>query len=187
MSAILDLFSMWNIDKYIHINHNQSINKKMIDCLRGACMKKKHIDWLLVIGWMILIFLFSSQAGDVSSENNKFVIYVFKLIGLDLNSILGALSDFIVRKAAHFTEYFILYILLYRAINTKKNAGVKVFIGSIIIVFLYACSDEFHQAFVPGRGPAFRDVLVDTCGGLTAILVIYICQIKKKSARKSKL
>ncbi len=149
-------------------------------------MKKKQINWILVIGWMILIFLFSSQPGEVSSQNNKFVIYIFKLIGLDLNGILGTLSDFIVRKAAHFTEYFILYILLYRAMNKKKNYDIKVFIWSLFIIFLYACSDEFHQAFVPGRGPAFRDVMVDTCGGLTAFLTMYICHIKKRHAPPNK-
>jgi VanZ family protein len=143
-------------------------------------MKRKYVNWFLVIGWMIVIFVFSSQAGDVSNENNKFVIYVFNLFGMDLNSILGTLSDFIVRKAAHFTEYFVLYILLYRAINTKRNGDIKGFIWPILIVFLYACTDEFHQAFVPGRGPLFRDVLVDTSGGLTAFLVTYICVTLKK-------
>ena len=150
-------------------------------------MQKKHLNWILVIGWMIVIFMFSSQVGEVSNENNKFVIYVFNLIGVDLNGIFGALSDFIVRKASHFTEYFILYILLYRAMDIKKNLGIKVFIGAILIVFLYACSDEFHQAFVPGRGPAFRDVLVDTCGGLTAFLFMYICHIKKKFHSSNKI
>ena len=143
-------------------------------------MKKKYIDWILVIGWMMLIFIFSRQVGKVSNENNKFVIYIFNLLGLDLNSILGTLSDFIVRKAGHFTEYFILYVLLYRAINRKKDMGVKVFSYSLLIVFLYACSDEFHQAFVPGRGPAFRDVLIDTCAGLIALLIIYIRVTLKK-------
>ena len=108
-------------------------------------MQKKHLNWILVIGWMIVIFMFSSQVGEVSNENNKFVIYVFNLIGVDLNGIFGALSDFIVRKASHFTEYFILYILLYRAMDIKKNLGIKVFIGAILIVFLYACSDEFQD------------------------------------------
>ena len=151
-------------------------------------MKKKNIDWLLVIGWMILIFVFSRQPGEVSSENNKFVIQVFRLLGIDLNSILGTLSDFIVRKAAHFTEYFILYMLLYRAINTKTNWNISVFIWSLVIVFLYACSDEFHQAFVPGRGPAFRDVMVDTCGGLTAFLFLYIrVTLKKRPAPPNKV
>lgn len=150
-------------------------------------MKKKHIDWILVIGWMILIFLFSSQVGEVSNGNNKFVIYLFNKLGLDLNSLFGNLSDFIVRKAGHFIEYSILYVLLYRALNTKINSDIKVFIMSILIVFLYACSDEFHQAFVPGRGPAFRDVLVDTCGGLTAFLIMYICvTLKKRPAPRIK-
>ena len=135
-------------------------------------MKKRHFNWILVMGWMIVIFLLSSQAGDVSNENNKFVIYVFNLLGLDLNSIFGTLSNFIVRKASHFTEYFILYILLYRAMNKRKNLDIKVFIGAILIVFLYACSDEFHQAFVPGRGPAFRDVMVDTCGRAYRIFIL---------------
>jgi len=148
-------------------------------------MKKKHIKWIWVIGWMILIFIFSSQPGDISNENNKFVVYVFNLLGLNLNSIFGTMSDFIVRKAAHFTEYFILYILLYRAMNTKKNADIKIFIGAILVVFLYACSDELHQAFVPGRVCAFRDVLVDTCGGLTAFLFMFIrITFKKNSTLK---
>jgi len=145
-------------------------------------MKKKHIDWILVIGWMIVIFVFSSQASEASNGNNKFVIYVFNLLGLDLNSIFGTLSDFIVRKAGHFTEYIILYVLLYRALNKGKKVNIKVFIGALLIVFLYACSDEFHQAFVPGRGPAFRDVLIDTCAGFTAFLIIYIRVTLKKTS-----
>lgn len=150
-------------------------------------MKKKDINWILVIGWMVLIFIFSSQPGEVSNENNKFVIYIFNLFSLDLNSIFGNLSDFIVRKAAHFIIYFVLYILLYRAINIKRDADIKGFILSILIVFLYACSDEFHQAFVPGRGPAFKDVLVDTSGGLTAFLIMYIrVTLKKKPAPPNK-
>ena len=136
---------------------------------------------------MILIFIFSSQVGKVSNENNKFVIYIFNLLGLDLNSIFGTLSDFIVRKAGHFTEYFILYVLLYRAINKNKEVDIKVFIGALLIVFLYACSDEFHQVFVPGRGPAFRDVLIDTCAGLLAFLTMYVCvTLKKTSALQNK-
>jgi VanZ family protein len=150
-------------------------------------MKKKNINWILVIGWMVLIFIFSSQPAEVSNENNKFIIYLFNLLGLDLNSMLGSLSDFIIRKAAHFIIYLILYVLVYRAMNIKDNKDIKGFILPILIVFLYACSDEFHQAFVPGRGPAFRDVLVDTSGGLTAFLIMYIrVTLKKKPAPPNK-
>ncbi|MGH4117740.1 VanZ family protein [Clostridium sp.] len=150
-------------------------------------MKKKHINWILVIGWMVLIFIFSSQPAKVSNQNNKFIIYLFNSLGLDLNSILGGLCDFIIRKAAHFIIYFILYILAYRAMNIKGNTDIKSFILPILIVFVYACSDELHQAFVPGRGPAFRDVLVDTSGGLAASIIMHICvALKKKPAPPNK-
>ncbi|MBU3179399.1 VanZ family protein [Clostridium estertheticum] len=150
-------------------------------------MRKKHLNWILVVGWMMVIFIFSSQVGEVSNENNKFVIYVFNLLGLNLNSVFGTLSDFIVRKASHFTEYFILYMLIYRAMNKSKKIDMKIFTASILIVFLYACSDEFHQSFVPGRGPAFRDVMVDTCGGLAAFLFIYIRVALKKRPASNKV
>lgn len=145
-------------------------------------MKKKKLKWLLVIMWMVVIFIFSSQPGNISDENSKFVINVFNLLGLDLNSTFGDLANFIVRKGAHFTEYFILYMLLYNAL-VESFSFKKALSFSIIGVFLYASSDEFHQSFVPGRGPAFRDVLVDTSGGAAALITIYLYRTFKKIRR----
>lgn len=42
----------------------------------------------------------------------------------------------------------------------------------ILIVAGYASLDEFHQRFVPGRGAAVSDVLLDTTGGAAAQLVV---------------
>ena len=47
-----------------------------------------------------------------------------------------------------------------------KAAGI-----SLLISMLYACTDEFHQHFVPGRSCEVRDVLIDTAGALIGILV----------------
>ena len=57
--------------------------------------------------------------------------------------------------------YFILFILIYNVISLYVVER-KARIYSVIFVFLYACSDEFHQSFIPGRGPAFKDVMIDT-------------------------
>lgn len=141
-------------------------------------MKKQKVKWLLVIAWMAVIFIFSSQPGDTSEETSQFVIYVFNLLGLDLNSVFGAFANFAVRKGAHFSEYFILYMLLYNAFKESFNFKMAL-IASLIGVFLYASSDEFHQSFVPGRGPAFRDVLIDTSGGLAALIILYVYNLKK--------
>ena len=140
-------------------------------------MKKKHIKWLLVIAWMILRFVYSSQTAVISDENSGFVIKVFKYIGIDLKSSLGDLANFIVRKSAHFTEYFILSLLVYNALRENCSVAKAIFF-TITIVFCYACSDEIHQLFVPGREGKFRDVIIDTSGGAAGMLVVYLSHIK---------
>ncbi|GIW48525.1 MAG: hypothetical protein KatS3mg079_001 [Caloramator sp.] len=100
-------------------------------------------------------------------------------LGIDINTILSGNADFIIRKAAHFTEYFILYFLLYNALKEDLYFTPST-VFALVITFLYAASDEFHQSFVPGRGPAFRDVLIDTSGGVLCMLVIYLSKIIRK-------
>lgn len=139
---------------------------------------KKVIRWVLLIVWMIIIFLFSQQSGEVSSEQSRFVVYIFNSLGINLDSTLGEMSTFLVRKAAHFSEYFILGLLAYNVLRDEFKFKISLVIA-VLIVFLYACSDELHQAFIPGRGPAFRDVLIDTSGGVTSTLVIYLRKLLK--------
>ena len=76
--------------------------------------KNKDIKrrWILAILWMAFIFVMSQMPGERSNEQSKLVIYVFSFLGIDLNSIWGDLANYIIRKGAHFTEYFILYILI---------------------------------------------------------------------------
>jgi VanZ family protein len=82
----------------------------------------------------------------------------------------GSLSHFI-RKLAHFFIYFCLASFLQFSFpDNCKNPKNKVLV--IIIVFLYACTDELHQHFIPGRGAKFSDVLIDTAGGMTSILIM---------------
>ena len=134
---------------------------------------KKIIKWVLLITWMVVIFMFSSQPAEVSDEKSRLVIQIFNAIGLNLDSVLGELANFVVRKAAHFTEYFILALLVFNVIGEEFKLKQALLL-SIVVVFLYACSDEFHQIFVPGREGKLRDVLIDTSGGAVAMGVVYI-------------
>lgn len=134
---------------------------------------KKIIKWVLLIAWMVVIFMFSSQPAEISDEKSRLVIQIFNAIGLNLDSVLGELANFVVRKAAHFTEYFILALLIFNVIGEEFKLKQALLL-SIVVVFLYACSDEFHQIFVPGREGKLRDVLIDTSGGTVAMGVVYI-------------
>lgn len=120
--------------------------------------------------WMGVIFLLSHQNGQDSSETSGILLELLKLLGIGPgSSVQGALS-YLVRKAGHFTEYLILAILFLRY-RKEQGASGKSALYALLFVFLYASSDEFHQSFVPGRGPAFTDVLIDTTGGMTGTVL----------------
>ena len=124
----------------------------------------------LIIIWMCFIFFMSNQPAEISDSQSIGIINILSKMGIDMNGTFGDIANFIVRKCAHFIEYMILGFLI---INLLKNDFKlqHVLLIAVIGVFLYACTDEFHQLFVPGRSGNFRDVIIDTSGGaLSAIL-----------------
>lgn len=132
--------------------------------------KRKIIYWFLLIVWMIGIFIMSNQPANISDSQSGTVIKVLSSIGIDVNGVFGQLANFVVRKCAHFLEYMILALLTFNVVSLYLNRR-KVVIITILFVLFYACSDEIHQLFVPGREGAVRDVVIDTLGGITLVLI----------------
>jgi len=69
-----------------------------------------------------------------------------------------------IRKAAHFTEYLILSVLLYRALRGGRRWSLQAAATAVVVAGLYSALDEFHQLFVPGRTAAASDCLIDVSG-----------------------
>ncbi|NFG63061.1 VanZ family protein [Clostridium sp. CMCC3677] len=138
--------------------------------IKSTFDKRKAINWILLILWMIIIFVMSNQPAVVSDKQSSSAIMILTQLGINMNSIFGELANFIVRKIAHFLEYMILGILILNVLEIQYTRQ-KIRLLGMMLVFLYACSDEIHQVFVPGREGAFRDVLIDTCGGTFGILI----------------
>lgn len=138
----------------------------------------KKIKLILIIIWMIVIFMFSNQPSNESSElSNNFInntiVKVYEIFNGQADSekrieIIKQYS-YPIRKLAHYTVYFILGILSYIYF---KDINKKALIYSLILCFVYACTDEFHQYFVDGRYCSFIDVLIDTFGSLTSIIIL---------------
>ncbi|WP_288480802.1 VanZ family protein [uncultured Clostridium sp.] len=143
--------------------------------------KKNKIifSWILLVIWMIFIFYMSAQPADISNSQSGFVIKLLQSIGIDSSGNNIGLLTTIVRKGAHFSEYAILGLLSYNVMKnyfTKKRARIV----AVLIVFFYACSDEFHQLFVSGRAGKITDVIIDTSGGIFSVLVIWMINLKNK-------
>ena len=151
-------------------------------------MKKKRLRLLYfipVILWMAVIFWFSSNNGDISSMQSGKVSYLMasavdKAFRLDMSEAervgFSESISYLVRKLAHFTEYLgILLDSLDRDLRIGKIVKLRYFLPAVI-VFGYAGTDELHQYFVPDRCCSFKDVLIDTAGGLTGIVIIILCR-----------
>lgn len=132
---------------------------------------KNIYKWIFVVVWVLVIFAFSNMPSEVSDKQSDFVINSLNFIGIDIQSLVGQLATFLVRKAAHFTEYLVLNILIFNALGENMKFRKK-FILAIVLSFFYACTDEFHQTFIPGRDGKFKDVMIDTSGALFSYVII---------------
>ena len=73
----------------------------------------------------------------------------------------------ILRKTAHFIEFTVLgFLLSWMMFLLQKQRGRALWLG-----ILAACADETIQIFVPGRGPGWKDVLIDA-GGVAAGMIL---------------
>lgn len=79
--------------------------------------------------------------------------------------------NLIVRKNAHAFEYCVLAILVSIVLSIFNLKGKNSIIYIMFICLFYAVTDEFHQAFVPGRSSLVSDVLIDFCGSLIGMLL----------------
>lgn len=131
-----------------------------------------------MIIWMIVIFVMSNTNGnDSSSQSNFFANIVLQFVNINKETL-----TFIIRKAAHMSEYAILALLTYYALTKIAFNKKIIFQITFLISFLYACSDEFHQLFISGRSGQFTDVLIDSAGCLIMLLFSYLWQKRKNES-----
>jgi VanZ family protein len=127
--------------------------------------------WWPALAWAVVIFIFST--GVFTAENtSRIIVPILHWLFPYLSLATLAEIHHLIRKCAHFAEYFILSLLILRGIRgERRETHVRWALIVVLIVAAYASLDELHQAFVPGRTAAVTDVLLDTTGGIAAQIV----------------
>ena len=152
---------------------------------------------ILVLAWMLLIFCFSAADGTESSDTSH---RVGRFLGSIFVSGYSEMSeeeqlewadkiDYPIRKGAHASEYAVLAVLLFGALGEGTVFDRKKYqryLLSFIFAALYACTDEIHQIFVPGRAGRLFDVGVDSAGAAVGLLILWLVRrhIEKKDREK---
>jgi VanZ family protein len=129
---------------------------------------------LLLLGWVIVTHLFSTDAFS-ASESSRFIGPILRFFFPDMSAGGIELLHIVIRKAGHVTEYFIMGLLAYRVFRTKA--------GTIAFVFAAAVANEGHQLWLTSeRTGSWMDVGYNLIGGLLAVAVA--ARIKKLRGRE---
>jgi len=132
--------------------------------------------WWPALLWAVLISVLSTDS--FSSDNTSpFIEPIFRWLFPHISQDTVELLHHIVRKCAHFTEYFVFSLLLYHGIRgTHRDDRPWHWSWALVawlIAAVYSVIDEVHQIFVPSRGPSAWDSLLDSTGALFALVVLF--------------
>jgi VanZ family protein len=122
------------------------------------------------VAWACFV-LFASSASFSASNTSRIIRPLLLWLFPDISEASLASVHFLVRKAAHFSEYAVLALLAARAFRTSDREQLRRlwWLAAFALVVCVALVDEFHQSFLPSRTGTIYDSLLDTAGGATAL------------------
>jgi VanZ family protein len=132
------------------------------------------VAWWPSLLWAAVIFTMSTDA--FSAEHTGMIIWpILRWIYPALTIDQFAIIHHLIRKTAHFTEYFVFALLLFRGIRGSR-VGWRWSWGllALFIAAVYSALDEIHQAFVASRTASPYDSLLDSIGAFAAIIFLLL-------------
>lgn len=129
--------------------------------------------WWPAMLWAVVIFIMSIDA--FSAEHTASVLEpIFRWLIPSLTPDQFDDIHYYIRKTAHFAEYFVFGLLLYRGVRSAgKGWRWSWGLTTLAIAAGYGVLDEVHQAFVVSRTASPYDSLLDSVGAFAAIAFLY--------------
>ena len=138
-----------------------------------AGRRRVRRPWVVAFALMLCVIWGNSlvpgdDPGSLSMAVVEWLQGVLALVGLPG----GWVTNFIVRKTAHFTEYLVLALIAMQAFGPHRppRHPVPAVLTALALVAV-PCIDETIQRFVGGRSSQLADVLIDCSGALAGVLL----------------
>lgn len=139
---------------------------------------------LITAGLIAFAFIHSSMPADASAEESEAVMGFLQNI-LNALGFSANLTDYIVRKSAHFCEYTAIgMFLMNTAYAFNRIRPYKFYIQVLFVGLMTAVIDEAIQLNVAGRSGQITDVLLDFSGIVFGSVIMLIIQAVYKKIRK---
>ena len=80
-------------------------------------------------------------------------------------------SDYVL----HLIEYggFAVTLVWGRTSGFRKELSLQLSAVACLVASLYGATDEFHQAFIPGREASFQDLSMDVVGSAVSAFLVF--------------
>ena len=128
--------------------------------------------WAPVAAWLLVISSLSSGWFGATQTGYFLLPFVHWLFPSASYAEL-LLVHYLIRKLAHFAEFLVLGVLLYRALD-GTGFSRRTALHALVIAAACAAGDEFHQWFVTGRTASPWDSLIDTSGAAAGLGVLAV-------------
>jgi VanZ family protein len=128
--------------------------------------------WWPAVLWACFIFILSTDS--FSSEHTGSIVEpILRWLFPAITRHQFEVVHHILRKSAHFTEYFVFCLLLFRAVRGARLGWHWSWgLTALAIAACYSCLDEVHQAFIASRTASPYDSLLDSIGAFFAFLAL---------------
>lgn len=130
--------------------------------------------WWPALVWAAIIFVMSTDT--FSAEHTAWALEpIVRWLRPSVTRHQIEIIHYCVRKTAHFTEYFIFCVLLFRAVRgAHKGWRWPWGLTALFIAASYSALDEIHQAFVTSRTASPYDSLLDSAGAFVAFAALWL-------------
>lgn len=128
--------------------------------------------WWPAIAWAAVIFSMSTDTFSAEHTASVLQPLLHWLIPSLTTDQVDAIH-FTIRKSAHFSEYFVFCLLLYRGVRGGRKGWRWTWgIAALFCAAGYSVMDEIHQAFVASRTASAYDSLLDSAGAFAAFAML---------------
>jgi VanZ family protein len=141
--------------------------------------------WWPALVWAVVIFIMSTDS--FSAQHTASVFWpIVRWFKPDVTAHQFEIIHHYIRKTAHFSEYFVFCILLYRALRGARIGWRWTWgLTALFIAFGYSALDEIHQAFVASREAHVSDSLLDSVGAFFAFAILYLWLRYRRNAARA--